>query len=302
MSQPGSTRRSTAIGATAVLMWGTLALFTTWTGAVPPFQLVAMSFAVAFAIGVIWPAAQGRSIVDALRQRPVVWLLGVGGLFGFHFFVFTALKLAPPVIASLLNYLWPLLIVLFSGLLPGERLRWWHLTGAGLGLGGAVLLILGGGDDGVTIAPEHAWGYAAALAAALTWSSYSVLSRRFGSVPTDAVGGFCGATAVLAAVCHLATETTVWPDGWQWLAVLGLGLGPVGLSFFTWDHGVKHGNIQALGAFAYAAPLISTLLLVAFGQGALTWPVAGACLLIVGGACLAARDLFARAPATEPAT
>ena len=303
MSQSGSTRRSTAIGATAVLMWGTLALFTTWTGAVPPFQLVAMSFTVAFAIGVIWPAAQGRSIVDALRQRPVVWLLGVGGLFGFHFFVFTALKLAPPVIASLLNYLWPLLIVLFSGLLPGERLRWWHLAGAGLGLGGAALLILGGGgDDGVAIAPAHALGYAAALAAALTWSSYSVLSRRFGSVPTDAVGGFCGATALLAAVCHLATETTVWPDGWQWLAVLGLGLGPVGLSFFTWDHGVKYGNIQALGAFAYAAPLISTLLLVAFGQGALTWSVVGACLLIVGGACLAARDLFGRVPAPEPAT
>ena len=302
MTERHHTRRATAIGATAVLMWGTLALFTTWTGAVPPFQLVAMSFAVAFLIGLIWPVVQGRSILRALRQSPLVWLLGVGGLFGFHFFVFTALKLAPPVAANLLNYLWPLLIVLFSGLLPGEHLRWWHLAGAGLGLAGAAVLIVGGGAaDGVAMAPEHALGYAAALAAALTWSSYSVLSRRFGAVPTDAVGGFCGATAVLAALCHLATETTVWPQGGQWLAVLALGLGPVGLSFFTWDHGVKHGDIQALGAFAYAAPLLSTLLLVAFGQGALTWPILAACALIVGGACLAARDLFDRTPRSEPA-
>jgi drug/metabolite transporter (DMT)-like permease len=284
-------RRSTAIGATAVLMWSTLALLTTWTGTVPPFQLTAMSFCVAFVIGLVWPAMQGRSIVDALRQSPAVWLLGVSGLFGYHFFVFTGLKLAPPVIASLLNYLWPLLIVLFSGMLPGERLRWWHLLGAGMGLGGAALVILGDAS-GAGIDPAYALGYAAALGAALTWSSYSVASRRYGHVPTDAVGGFCGATAVLAAIAHFATETTVPPEGWQWLAVLGLGLGPVGLSFFTWDHGVKHGDIRALGAFGYSAPLISTLLLVAFGQGALTWPVAGACLLIVGGACLAARDLF----------
>ncbi len=273
-------------------MWATLALLATLTGAVPPFQLVAMAFAVAFVIGLVWPALRGRPVLRALRQPPMAWALGVGGLFGYHFCYFLAFSLAPPVETNLINYLWPLLIVLGSALLPGERLRRSHAAGAMMGLAGAALLITGG--SGVAVRAEHLAGYGAALAAAVIWASYSVLSRRFGSVPTEAVGGFCGATALLALLCHLAFESTVWPQGAGWAAVLAMGLGPVGLSFFTWDYGVKHGDIRALGALAYLAPLLSTLLLIAFGRGEPGWMVAASCGLIVGGAVLAAQDVLRR--------
>jgi drug/metabolite transporter (DMT)-like permease len=285
--------RATFIGSTAVLMWGALALFTTWSGAVPPFQLVAMAFSVAFAMVSVKWLVRGEGLRKHLRQPLKVWALGVGGLFGYHFFYFVALRNAPAVDASLIAYMWPLLIVLFSALLPGERLRWWHIAGALAGMAGSVLLVTDGGR--VVFQPEYALGYLSAGACALTWSTYSVLSRKFGAVPTDTVGWFCGASAVLGLLAHLAFETTVWPqDTGQWLAILALGLGPVGAAFFTWDIGVKHGDIRALGVFAYAAPLISTLLLIAFGQGEATGIVAGACALIVGGALLAARDMFRR--------
>jgi drug/metabolite transporter (DMT)-like permease len=291
--------RATLIGGVAVLLWATLALLTTATGPVPPFQLVALTFAVAFLLAAgKWTVeilAGDRSVLDRLRQPPAVWLLGVGGLFGYHFFYFLALGNAPAVDASLIAYLWPLLIVVFSALLPGERLRWFHLLGAAAGLVGAALLVLHkAGGSGLAMRSEFALGYLAALACALTWSGYSVLSRRFGRVPTDVVGGFCGATAVLGLLCHMAFEETRWPEGIGWLAVLGLGLGPVGAAFFVWDHGVKHGDIKALGAFSYAAPLLSTVLLIAFGRAEASWTVAAACLLIVGGAVLASRDVWRR--------
>jgi drug/metabolite transporter (DMT)-like permease len=283
--------RTTLIGFSAVVMWGALALFTTWTGAVPPFQLVALSFAIAFCLALCkWMIRRERPL-DHLRHPPKVWLLGVGGLFGYHFFYFMALRNAPAVDASLIAYLWPLLIVLFSALLPGEKLRWWHIAGALLGLSGCVLLVTDGGSVAFKI--EFALGYAAACACALTWSGYSVLSRRFKSVPTDTVGWFCAATALLGAICHLLFEETVWPFGsGQWLAVLGLGLGPVGAAFFAWDIGVKRGNIRVLGVSSYAAPLLSTLMLIAFGQAQLSWVVTLACLAIVGGALLAAKELL----------
>lgn len=284
-------RRDTLIGGAAVPMWGALALFTTWSGRVPPFQLVAMSFLLASLLGAAKWLAKREDPRIFLRHPPVVWFVGVGGLFGYHFFYFMALRNAPAVDASLIAYLWPVLIVLFSALLPGNRLRWWHLAGVFLGLAGCVLLVTDGGA--VVFRAEYGLGYAAALACALTWSTYSVLSRRFREIPTDTVAWFCVASALLGLSCHLMFERTVWPQGaGQWAAVVGLGLGPVGAAFFAWDRGMKRGDIRVLGAAAYAAPLISTLLLIVFGKAEASWVVALACLAIVGGAVLSARDLL----------
>lgn len=282
-----SENRETWIGGTAVLMWATLALLTTLSGDVPPFQLTALSFSIATLIGGGFWWQQRLNPLRRLRLPLAVWALGIYGLFGYHFLYFMALRHAPAIEAGLIAYLWPLLIVLLAGLLPDQRLRWFHLAGAALGFGGAALLVTNG--SGLSFQSQYGLGYGLALACAFTWSSYSVLSRRLGHIPTDAVGGFCLATAVLAWGCHWLFETAVWPVGTEWLAVLGLGLGPVGLAFYTWDVGVKRGNIQLLGTFSYAAPLLSTLLLILFGQGTLTWAVGIACLLIIGGAVLASR-------------
>lgn len=281
-----STHLATWIGFISVVLWGTLALLTKLTdGRIPEFQLMAMTFGIAFLLMAVRWIKQGHSGVRYLKQPALAWCIGVGGLFGYHFAYFKAMTLAPAVEVSLLAYLWPLLIVLFSALLPGESLRKQHVLGALLALMGCWLLI-GRNLSGFSL--NNAQGYLVALGCALIWSSYSLLSRLVRSVPTDAVGWFCGVTALLALVCHGLWEQTVWPQNWlEWAGVIGLGLGPVGIAFFTWDHGVKHGNIQLLGTLAYSAPLISVVLLIAAGFGQATPAVIGASLLIVLGSLVA---------------
>ena len=167
------------------------------------------------------------------------------------------------------------------------------IFGAVLGLCGAALIVTRGGA--VSLDPRFALGYGLAFLCALTWSSYSLLSRRFGEVPSDVVTGFCLATSVLSLLCHLAFETTVWPQGsGEWTAVLLLGLMPVGGAFYVWDYGVKHGDIQVIGAASYAAPLLSTLVLIAAGEAALSGTIVVSAILITLGACLAALPLFRR--------
>ena len=287
MEGPGRVK-ATVIGLSAVLMWATLGVFGAGSGQVPPFLLNALCFGISGALALLWLAVSGK--LALLRQPIGVWAFGTLGLFGFHFFYFTAIRNAPPVEANLINYTWPLLIVLFSAFLPGEKLRVHHILGTILGLAGAALLITGG--DGIQFSGGSALGYGAAIASSLFWSSYSVLSRRLGSVPTEAVAGFCLMTALLSALCHVALEETVWPAApLEWASVLALALFPVGLAFFTWDIGVKRGDIQVLGAAAYSAPLLSSLLLIAFGFGALTLSVGIACLAITLGAVIAAKDM-----------
>jgi len=289
--------RATLIGFSAVAMWALLALLTDASGRVPPFLLSAITFTIGTAVGLaLRPFAPRAS--PAPTPWPV-WIIGIGGLFGYHFFYFTALRNAPAVEASLIAYLWPLLIVVGSALMPGERLRWNHVAGALLGLAGTMLIVTKGG--GFAFESRYALGYASAAVCALLWSSYSLLSRRYAEVPTTTVTWFCAATALLSLLCHLLLEETVMPHGaGEWLAVAALGLMPVGAAFYAWDYGVKRGNIQVLGAASYAAPLLSTLALIAFGFAEPTPTILLACLLITGGAVLAAKSMLSRK--SEPAS
>ncbi len=251
----------------------------------PPLLLNALCFGIGGVLGLIW-VMRGAGI-SVLRQVSwKVYAFGTAGLFGYHFLYFTAFRLGPTAETGLIAYLWPLFIVLFSGLLPGEKLTARHIIGALIAFAGAALILLGRSEaTGVSIP-----ALILAFGCALTWASYSVLSRRLGTVPTETVTIFCLATAALSLLAHLATETTVWPDELSgWFAILALGLGPVGLAFFTWDIGMKRGDIQILGVASYAAPLLSTLVLIAAGIAPASKTILVAAVLIAAGAALAAH-------------
>lgn len=280
--------RATLIGGIAILLWSTQALLTTMTQGIPPFQLLAMTFLVAFCASTLLLLYRGETIIRKGKPQFNVWIISVGGLFGYHFFYFVALHTAPAVEANLINYLWPLLIVFFSALLPGEHLRWFHSAGALMGLFGAVLLVAMNGT--VSFQAESISGYLAAVVAALIWSAYSVTNRRFEHIPTAAVSGFCGMTSLLAFISHFVAETWYMPESIQLLAIIAMGLGPLGLAFFVWDYGTKHGDLQLIGVLSYGAPLFSTLLLILFGKAQASITVMLACILIIGGALLASKD------------
>ncbi|MFV2053872.1 DMT family transporter [Aliiroseovarius sp. YM-037] len=279
-------RKATIIGFIAVLLWALLALFTVGSAPVPPLQLNAICFAIGAVIGLIWVwRTSGFAVLRRISWR--VYAFGTAGLFGYHLLYFSALRIAPAAEAGLIAYLWPLLIVLFSGLLPGETLRKGHVLGGLIGFAGAALIVTRGGAG---FQADALPGYGLAALCALTWASYSVLSRRLGAVPTGSVAIFCVFTAILSAIAHFAIEDTIWPDtAIGWLSCISLGLGPVGLAFYVWDVGVKRGDIQLLGVASYAAPLLSTLALIAAGIAEATWPLLIAAGLITGGAALAAR-------------
>ncbi len=282
-------RRSTLLGLGAIGLWASLAALTVLSGNVPPYQLTAMTFVVATLVGFAWAAATGQSLRQLLDVPAGAWALGVYGLVGFHVCYFMALRSAPPLEASLVCYLWPLLIVVFSGFLGGARLKAMHVAGAVIGFLGTVLVLFDAA--GRPSFSGAITGYLLAAAAAFIWASYSVGSRRFQHVPSLAVVGSCAVTAVVALVLHVVFEATVWPQTpGQWAALIGLGLGPTGLAFYLWDEGMKHGHVRLLGAASYATPLMSTALLALLGLGTLSPMIVIGALLVTAGAAMAGRS------------
>ena len=284
-----SRAKATSIGFVAVLLWALLALFTVGSAPTPPLLLNTLSFGIGGIVGLVWAGVSG-SFGEMRKVTLKVYIFGALGLFAYHLLYFSALRLAPAAEAGLIAYLWPLLIVVFSGLLPSERLRGGHVIGALLAFSGAALIITGGGTG---LSGDYIIGYGLALLAAFTWAGYSVLSRLIGTAPTASVAVFCLATAALSLPLHLAFEDTVLPTtALGWASIAGLGLGPVGLAFYVWDIGCKRGDIQLLGTSSYAAPLLSTLALIMAGVAAPSMTLLWAALLIVGGALIAARASF----------
>jgi drug/metabolite transporter (DMT)-like permease len=267
---------ATALALGAVVLWSLLALLAVRLADVPPFLLLGLALGGAGVLGLpTW---------RQWRVAPATLLLGIYGLFGFHLLLFLALRRAPAVEANLVNYLWPLLIVVLAPLLlRGIRLTWRHIAAVSLGLIGAALLITGGRW---TFSSDHWEGYALAAGSAFIWATYSLLTRRVAHFPTAAVGLFCLLSGLLALACHALLEPRFVPSLTQGLLIALLAIGPMGAAFFLWDAALKRGDPRTIGTLSYLTPLGSTCCLLIAGVGTPTPIIGVAALLIVGGALL----------------
>ena len=261
----------------AIALWGTLAALGATLTHLPPFLLTGT----ALAIG----ALPGLWHVRAWRVPASTLALGVGGLFGFHFLLFMALRLAPPLEANLVNYLWPLLIVLLTPvLLPGLPLTRRHVVAAIVGFAGAALAI---GAAPVAIDARAALGFALAGGSAVTWALYSLLTRRVAPFLSWAIGGFAAASGALSLACHALFEPAAAIGRDDALKLVALGLGPMGAAFYLWDYAMKRGDPRVIGTLAYATPILSTALLALATGRAWTLSLGVATLLVVGAAMVA---------------
>lgn len=267
---------------TAVLIWSTLAVLGSKLDEVPSFLLVGTALLVSGALG---------SFKITKWIVPVKTLLvGVGGILGYHLLVFTAYKHSPVVEANLMNYLWPLFIVLFSPLvLPEYHLEKNHVIGVTIGLTGAGMIITGGK---INLEISYLPGYLMAACAALVWALYSLMTKKLPAFPTAAVGGFCMISGLISLTLYLLTSLShgyYAPTVSEWTHMILLGLGPMGSAFFVWDRALKEGDPRVIGSLTYLTPLLSTLWLIIAGGKKLTGITGLAMLLLILGAYIGSR-------------
>lgn len=274
---------ATAVGIGTLAVWSSFALVSAFASAFPPLQMVAMCFSIAGFLG--WAFYTLRGEYPRLRGIPAWgWVHGVGGLLVYHVLLLTAFSSAPRTHVNLINYTWPLFLVLASTVGRGRGGSALAIAGALIGfLGVAILIYSDGGREGFSVSSFI--GYAAAFFAAVCWAAYSYFGGRFSDVKTSALPVFFLATAAISFALHILTEVTVLDAPTSaWAAVVFLALGPLGLSFLLWDIAIKRGDVRLLGVLAYLTPVASTVLLVAAGRANPSPSlVLAACLVFLGG-------------------
>ena len=278
----------------AIALWASLSALGVSLQHIPPFLLTAIALMIGSVLA--WPF-----VIRDRRQwqvAPRMLALGVLTLFGFHFMLFIALRMAPAVEVNLVNYLWPLFIVVLAPLyLPGVALRTVHIAAAITGFVGAAIAILGARGGTVaavaSTSTSPVWGYLLALFSALIWANYSLQTKRAEvngkSFPTAAIGLFGLVSGVLSLACHFALEPSVNLNPRDWLLLTVMGLGPLGAAFFLWDKALKLGDARQIGILSYLTPLASTVLLMMVTNRALSWNIALAATLIIGAALVGTR-------------
>ena len=266
----------------AIALWASLASLGVSLTHIPPFLLTG----IALIIGSVpaWPFVLRDPSQWRIPARTLA--LGVYGLFAYHFLLFIALRHAPPVEANLVNYLWPLLIVVLAPVvLPGVALRLPHVLAALLGFGGAAIAMVGGRELSGTLA----WGYLRALAPAFICATYSLLTKRVAAFPTTAIGLFGLVSGVLSLLCHVVLEPAASLQARDWALLAVLGLGPLGASFFLWDKALKLGDARHIGILSYITPLASTALLLLVSGRPFSWSIAISTAMIISAAVLGMR-------------
>jgi drug/metabolite transporter (DMT)-like permease len=274
------------LGLLTILLWGSLATFGSLLIHLPPFYILGVTFLIASLPGMFKP----REFFPPFK----VLLWGVFGLFGYHFCLFYSFRFAPAIEANLINYLWPVLLVLFTPIaFPNQSLRSYHIAGAVLSVLGCVLLIHSKGGD---LSLENIFGYLLALAAALIWPIYSLGKLKLPHTSVWSIGSFCLVTSLLCFITHSMIEPRVvlqFHDAWK---LVLMGIGPFGIAFYCWDLALRKGDAKVIGALAYLTPVISTLGLVFFGGQSLSSSVLLAMVLIICGASTGLLDFWGKKP------
>jgi drug/metabolite transporter (DMT)-like permease len=269
----------------AIFLWASLAALATLLSNVPPFLLTGIGLI----IGALVSLPALRSGITPWKIPVNTLLIGVYGLFGYHFMLFLALQTAPAVEANLVNYLWPLLIVLLSPIFTKSlSLNFRYVLAALSGFAGAVLAITSGGS-GFGFSSIQV-GYFFALTAAVIWATYSLATTKVARFPTPAIGLFALVSGGLAIGAHFLFEPATTISTADWLLLLVLGVGPLGGAFYLWDAALKIGDPRRIGLLAFLTPLLSTALLVVVSGNSLSWQLLLATGLIVGGALLGPRS------------
>ena len=268
----------------AVLLWATLASLATLLSDIPPFLLTGIGLLIGAAVSL--PALRSGLTPWKIPVRTL--LIGVYGLFGYHFMLFLALQTAPAVEANLVNYLWPLLIVLLSPLFTKSlKLNLRYVLAALSGFAGAVIAITYNSSGLESSSIEI--GYLFALAAAVIWATYSLATTKVASFPTASIGLFALVSGLLALGAHFVFEPAAYISSSDWVLLVLLGAGPLGGAFYLWDAALKIGDPRRIGLLAFLTPLLSTVLLVLVSGDSLSWQLLVATALIVGGALLGPR-------------
>jgi len=199
-----------------------------------------------------WPALATRNPMGHV-WRTLFGLVGMGGAF----YGYATMPLAT---VTALGFTMPLFLTLLAVPLLGERVGWRRGSAVVVGFLGVLLMVRPTGAEAAEILPSLI-----VLVAALAWALSMITIRRMGEAGESGVSIVLWFAIGSSAVAFLASlPVWVWPNAWQWLLLLGIGIVSA-LAQLLMTDAYRSGEPTLVAPFEYSGIIWTTLL------GALIW-------------------------------
>ncbi|MFQ3306937.1 MAG: drug/metabolite transporter (DMT)-like permease [Candidatus Midichloriaceae bacterium] len=266
ISGGGNTIKYTLIGSLSLLFWAISATFVVTLKHIPTYEMLSFVFFIGLIFCILYNSTFNHW--NKLKNHPpYIWICGIIGICGNEIFFVFSFKNAPAAHADLINYLWPILVILFTPLLPKEKFNVKYIISAVIAFIAVIILIIEQNDitSLTEIKHEYLIGYLCAFCAALFWTVYTLVSKFYGKLTPEMIVVYCGFGFIISTSLHIYFENFVIPTAFDFLILFLMGVGTHCFAYFFWDLGIKKGDIKLLTILSYASPIISISILILLG-------------------------------------
>ncbi|CAA6806436.1 MAG: Permease of the drug/metabolite transporter (DMT) superfamily [uncultured Campylobacterales bacterium] len=254
-------QKANILGILTIFIWSGTTIVMVMLKQLPVMQFLFCIMFLVSSTGIVILKFKKKSFRLVFDVPKTLIFICVFGILVNYLFYFLALQNAPAREVNLINYLWPLMIVIFVAFLPRGKFSIPHFIGALFGLSITFWII---SKDGINFEWKYLDGYIYVFLGAFTWSVYSVLLKLYDNISTFSVSLFSFIVGVISLVLHLIYETTYIPNLKELFFIFYMGIVNIGGGIYMWDYAMKRGNQSFLAMLSYSIPILSTLWLVIF--------------------------------------
>ena len=278
-------RRNYLLAFSAMLMWSTMSgavkLLFNRTPSIPNFQVLSVSAFFAFVALLLYIVVTGK--IKAIKQYDFRDILNMSGLGFLGFFMYTSLyfygiSVLTAQEACIVNHLWPMMIVVFSVIILGEKLSAVKIGALASSFIGVVILSGGIHGDG------QIWGILSCAAGAVCYGLFTALNKKKDYDQNIAMTIMWLVTALAAAVAGLFTETWVPLSTTEIIGLLWIGAATDAAAYLLWTIAIHSSeNTAPIANMAYITPFMAMIVSWLLLGEKLSPTAAIALIFIVGG-------------------
>ncbi len=269
----------------SILLWSTTATATKLLlGSLDSIQILTFSSLIAFIFLFIINIFKGNlrevktySIKDFLKIAGI----GILGTFLYNLFLYLGIANMPASQAFTINYLWPIMTIIFAWIILKEKVTAKTIFAVILSFVGAAIVATDG--NLTNLSSSNLIGAFFCFLAAASYGLFAVLVKKVHYDKSTSMMFYFLTSTIVALGLSAATQKMFLPTAEQFLGLCWIGIFTSAIAFTSWALALAKGDTAKISGLAYITPILSLVwAAIILGEVVSIFSVIGLVLILSG--------------------